>query len=476
MITKSILCLALIGPSLGWAGASLQTFTVTQSSPGSLITSIGAQGATDVRYSTAVWPVTVDEVMLSKSPSSVVLDFPDRSSVTIQRMSFVQRGSAGFVWTGRGGDCTAFMRQAPTGFLAHLGCNNARYEISATPNGQSLQLIRAAEPASQEVQSDIVGAPLGPILMPQGQRRTLSPTQVDTSIDVLVLYTSAVRTAMDPGGGNAKTKQLAQDAIDETQTVLNYSTPGFGTTTSTPIAKVNLVSAQEVLYSETSPTQQYFTDNLTYLLQVQEAIDMRNFWAADVVMLLVTYGGTGISGLSREPDYQGLSAPDATDSSGNYLYAPYASSSLQFNCALEVVGSQGGSCVDYSVFAHEFAHNLGANHNISNSPWPSGPPYPTTPGSMPVEPYAFGHYGNTIGMNGGYRTIMSYIQGTSVCASPCTRVQYYSNSQVYTSDNWRTGVAGAQENAPVIAMFAPYTAQYHASLGRIFYDGFNGVQ
>jgi hypothetical protein len=79
-------------------------------------------------------------------------------------------------------------------------------------------------------------------------------------------------------------------------------------------------------------------------------------------------------------------------------------------------------------------------------------------------------------MNGGYRTIMAYKQSASLCQSPCTRVPYYSNAQVTTPDGFKTGVLNQQENARVVAEFAPPTAQYRLSLGRIFYNGFEANQ
>lgn len=56
--------------------------------------------------------------------------------------------------------------------------------------------------------------------------------------------------------------------------------------------------------------------------------------------------------------------------------------------------------------------------------------------------------------------------------SPCTRILNFSNPDV-TYDVWFvTGIAGARDNAEVIAEFAPDYAQYRASLGRIFANGF----
>lgn len=57
------------------------------------------------------------------------------------------------------------------------------------------------------------------------------------------------------------------------------------------------------------------------------------------------------------------------------------------------------------------------------------------------------------------------------CILPCIRILNYSNPHV-TVDDFKTGVANMEENARTINQYAPITAQYRASLGRIFYDGF----
>jgi hypothetical protein len=441
------------------ASASLQSFTVITSLPSNnLFTSVGAQRAPNVQYVDAVWPVTVNLPLVSAFPTEIFVNFPDRAAVTLTRVRSEQRGPGGFIWTGRGADCTAYLRQAPSSFLGQIACHNASYEVSPAPNGQGLQLVRGIPP-SGAAQPDVAQLPPGTSVQ---SVQAVPATQVDTSIDVLVLYTEAVRAAKDPGGGNVETKLLARAAVDQLQEAFCNSTPGCPTTAQ-PIAQVNLVAAIEV--SRTADGN--FADDLTYLRNDPEPLGLRNFWAADVVMYLTDYGGTGISGLANEPDYGGLPAPGPS-------YAPFAAAALQYNCALLHI-DPGPSCVDYLVFPHEFAHNLGANHDIADSPWPSGPPYPTTP-PMPVEPYAFGHFGNVLGMNGGYRTIMAYTQSASLCQSPCTRVPYYSNAQVTTPDGFKTGVLNQQENARVIAEFAGTTAQYRLSLGRIFYNGFEANQ
>ena len=79
----ALLFVAVVGlfPLAVMASASLQSFTVTTSSPSNnLFTSIGAQGAPNVQYVDAVWPVTVNLPLLSAFPGDVVVNFPDRAT------------------------------------------------------------------------------------------------------------------------------------------------------------------------------------------------------------------------------------------------------------------------------------------------------------------------------------------------------------------------------------------------------------
>jgi hypothetical protein len=228
-----------------------------------------------------------------------------------------------------------------------------------------------------------------------------------------------------------------------------------------PLAMVNFIGAQEVAYVD----QYGYSDDLNFLATDDEAKALRKFWAADILMYLVVGGDANASGLSHQPGYLNLPLPGPS-------YAPFASAVLQYNCALMAI-RPGPTCIDNYVFPHEFAHNFGANHNIENSPWPNYPSSYTPPG--PIQPYAFGRYGNAPGDNGGYRTIMSYVEGPPQCASPCPRIAFYSNPTVLTPDGFQTGVTGHSDNALMIQTYAPVTATYTTSLGRIFYNGFDGV-
>lgn len=111
------------------------------------------------------------------------------------------------------------------------------------------------------------------------------------------------------------------------------------------------------------------------------------------------------------------------------------------------------------MFPHEFAHLIGANHDAANA----------MNNATPLQPYAYGWHGAHA--EGGARTILSYYVTTG-CTDPCTRVLNYSNP--YVVNGWfRTGTVATADNALIIADYASFTAQYRASPGQIFYDGFD---
>lgn len=423
------------------AGVALQSFTVTPSTPPealstNLFTNIGAQSAPSTGHgpgATAVWPVTVNLALLTTLPSSVVLNFPDRAAVTLTRLRSEPRGSSAFLWTGRGGDCSALLRAAQMGFRGSISCLNAPYGV--TPSSNGLQLTRydqAVQPAEWEPSPGSTvpaAAPAAPVAS--------SPNQVpDQSVDILVLYNEDVRQAYD-GSGTAKTQTILamHDAVDQVQLVMDNST----TLGQPVIAQVNFVVAKEVSRATTSN----LSADLLWLRTDPVPTGLRDYWAADVVVYVTGDVGNPLQGQANIPGYQ-LPSPGPN-------FAPYAQAAV-----VSTYASSDG----YYVFAHEFAHTLGANHNPDQQP--SNP--------TPVEPWAFGNWAlDPEPPHHGNRTIMSY-QVSPSCVTYCTRILNYSNPQV--SVDWFQTGTGNRNNAAVIQEVAPVTAQYRATLGRIFADGF----
>jgi len=260
------------------------------------------------------------------------------------------------------------------------------------------------------------------------------------------LYTEAVRYHFDPGGGNTNTTAFMRQCVDVTQAAMDASTtPGQPT-----IAQVNFLAAKKVSRNENGDD---FTADLDWLRTQPEPINLRNFWAADVVVY-VTEDSGNTYGQSNQPKANVPYAPGPD-------FAPYAFSVVMRTHAIN--DDSGVAIPQPYVFMHEFAHTLGADHDYGNAVNPSNP----------VQAWSFGHWAHNNADGGGNRTIMSYYTSTCAPSPPsCPRILNYSNAQV-TVGWFHTGIADQQENARTINDYGvPYAGQYRTSLGRIFYDGF----
>ena len=113
------------------------------------------------------------------------------------------------------------------------------------------------------------------------------------------------------------------------------------------------------------------SDFLDYLRTHSEVSILRNYWRADIVVLLAPHFGgacdvtlTCVYGLAELPGYGGAPPPGAG-------FASMANAVVDFTKAE----------VDPYIFPHELGHTLGANHAPN-----------TTVNPTPIEPYAFDHY------------------------------------------------------------------------------------
>lgn len=266
----------------------------------------------------------------------------------------------------------------------------------------------------------------------------------DQAIDILVVYNAQVRQQLDPGGGRVHTLALMRYAVDQTQLAMDVST-----TAGQPlIARVNFLTAREISLAASG----YPPGDLDHLNDDLETLALRDYWRADVIVYVTTNGPNNISGIANMPRNNGL--PDPGPNFANYALAV-------------VVHNFAVNDGDF-VFAHEFAHTLGANHNPEQ-----GAGNPT-----PVRPWAFGHWDldpDYPSHDHGNRTIMSYEYdpGPPIiieCTNYCPRLLHYSNPEV-SADWFVTGTA-TRDNARLIDEIAPITALYRTSLGRIYADGF----
>lgn len=416
-----------LAPAQVWGGVQLQSFGIDPGPGPQLFNTVGAQGApgSDAGPGASVaWPVTVNTALLNTLPASIQVNFPDRPSVTLTRTRSERRGS-GFLWAGRNNDCSGLFRQAPSGFKGMLSCGNAPYGVDHAVGSSNLRLSRY-DNAGGAVNDDIPAIP-PPGSIPSGFVPT--PPMVDQTVDVLVLFNSTL---------TVNRWEFAQDVVDQIRQAMDNST----TSGQSLIADIRLAGAARISRSPCDA----IPDDLAVLPTDPQVTALRNYWAADVI-IYITCGGPPLLGQAYIPGYQ--TPPPGPK------FAPVALAVALSGYAI----NPGDFVAD-----HEFAHTFGANHNPDHEPR-----NPT-----PIEPWAFGHWARHLDGDVAYglRSIMSYPQECEAVVNPCPRILYYSNPNVIVDDWFHTGIANQQENARLIAEIAPIQAQYRASVGRIFADGF----
>jgi hypothetical protein len=221
------------------------------------------------------------------------------------------------------------------------------------------------------------------------------------TIDVLALYSAE---AAAQAGGAAAMAALIENAVD----LANVAFANSGVA-----ARARLLS----IAAYGAPERGDAAEDLEALSEDAEVAALRAAAGADVVSLFTADGGR----------YCGFAwyFGDGAQSGFNVTAAP---------CA-----------VDYLIYPHELAHNLGADHNPENA----GQPLPARDSYFPGE----------------FRNLMSYAEP---CAAPCPPAPYFSSPQVYYRGR-RTGEPGVRDNVAVInanaAAVAAYTAAPQAAPG-----------
>jgi len=415
----------LCSTAFGSVGA--QSFVVVSSPPSSqAFSSVGATmlpGPEAGSGATVSWPVEVNVPLLATLPATLPVNLPDRALISFSRVRSERRGSSTFVWMGKGADCTALFSIAGNDTRATISCLEGQYGINH-PAGSSAAYLSRYDNSAYASENEPPQSPTpGPLAA-----SVAGTTSSDTTVDVLVLF---------PANATGNIWATAQYCIDQTQLALISSTsPGHAT-----IAQLRLAAAARTsrISSDDVP------GDLGFVLNSTEALNLRNYWAADAVVFISN--GSGLPGTAlgqaQVPGYELEPLPGPA-------FANHAAAAV-----LRSFATQEGQY----VFAHELAHTFGANHNQDHLP----------ANTTPLEPYAFGRWARNNAKGTGARTIMSYVQECT--GSPCPRILNYSNPDVYY-DWFRTGLPLSANNAGVLQEIAPIEAQYRASVGRIFADGF----
>lgn len=281
---------------------------------------------------------------------------------------------------------------------------DAVYEIA--PKGDKNILIEL----DQSLFPPCAGEIEGERSIPQHLTVPSGSTDSGDRIDVLVLYTDAVRTS---AGGDTQAQTIAQQAIAATNTAYINSKVR---------QRVRLVGAELTALNETGS----FNTELSNLRADVSANSRRNQLNADLVDMLTN--STAACGIG------------------------YLMGSLPGNANNGFTVTARTCAVGNLSFAHELGHNMGSQHNPEN-------------GSGPTFPYAFGHY-----VNGVFRTVMSY---SDPCTSGCTRVAHFSNP-VINYNGYATGIDNARDNVRSINNTADSIANYRYSGSSITLNSHNG--
>jgi hypothetical protein len=226
-----------------------------------------------------------------------------------------------------------------------------------------------------------------------------------SQIDVLVVYTSNVRTAL---GGTAQADAFAQSAVSSTNTA--YINSQINT-------RLRLAGTFEANYPENGS----LSSALSFVRNDADVAAARDSVKADLVSIII----------ENDPTNCGLGVIMQNVSTG---FASSAFSAVVRQCAVSNLS-----------FAHELGHNEGCEHN----------PEDGAPKDQASFPYAFGHW-----VDGSFRTVMSY---SNPCTNGnCPRIAYFSNPSV-NFNGVPTGIADQRDNHRVINNTASTVAQFRNS-------------
>lgn len=284
---------------------------------------------------------------------------------------FEERGKGDFTWRGKleedgfSGDVVLTFSDGAVSGLIYAG--ERVFEIVVKGERQILVELdhRRFPDCGGEVSSfEFENKLFDPMIL---NKDSIAALDTGNTIDVLVLYTSSVRSSL---GGDTQARNFAQQAIDSTNTAYINSQI---------TQRVRLVRAQLSPVSETGS----LSSELSNLRSNSTVASLRNQYNADLVAMISNSGGAcGIGYLMG-----------STSGNSNNAFTVTART-----CAIGNLS-----------FAHELGHNMGSAHNPEN-------------GSGGTYSYSYGHW-----VNGVFRTVMSY---SNPCSSGCTRRAYFSNPSV----------------------------------------------
>lgn len=341
------------------------------------------------------------------------LEIPLFDGVNYQavRQSLEKKAADDFVWHGKinvgktNGDVILTFKNNFVSGLIYAG--KQVYEI--VPKGDKQILVEL----NQTLFPDCGGSPIAETLENDAENSNIAPNGgVDSGdrIDVLILYTAAVRNSL---GGEAQAQTFSQQAINVTNAAYLNSKVRL---------RIRLAHAQLTDIVEAGT----LSAELTTLRTNATVAALRDQYKADLVALI-----------SNTADNCGIG---------------YLMNNVNGNANFGFTANSRTCAVGNLTLAHELGHNMGSQHNPEN-------------GSGTIYPYSYGHY-----INGVYRTIMSY---TDPCTSGCPKAPYFSNPEISYA-GYSTGIANQRDNARSLNNTADVIANYRYSGTSLTINNYNG--
>lgn len=341
------------------------------------------------------------------------LEIPLFDGVTYRavRESLEKNAADDFVWRGKisvgktSGDVILTFKNNFVSGLIYAG--KQVYEI--VPKGDKQILVEL----NQSLFPDCGGAPLAEAVENNAENSNVAPNGgVDSGdrIDVLILYTAAVRNSL---GGEAQAQTFSQQAINVTNAAYLNSKVRL---------RIRLARAQLTDTVEAGT----LSAELTALRTNAAVAALRDQYKADLVALI-----------SNTADNCGIG---------------YLLNTVNGNQSFGFTVNSRTCAVGNLTLAHELGHNMGSHHNPENA-------------SATIFPYSYGHY-----INGVYRTIMSY---TDPCTSGCPKAPYFSNPEISYA-GYLTGIPNQRDNARSLNNTADVVANFRYSGASLTMNNYNG--
>ena len=337
---------------------------------------------------------------LRKGGGEFSLALPGGPLVTLQRTFHEDRGQGDLFWRGRvlQDDGSLVALTVKNGVMVGtIQTQGITYVIRADRDGQVLEQV---VPRTQPRDGQPLIVPMGSETQPGTSRMLVSSAAAGGTtpqIDVMVLYTTAVRNA---AGGSAQMEAEIQANVDVANLVF---------TNSRVKASYRLVHAGPAPVTLQADPQSYL--KLNDFARDVDVQTLRSRHGADLVALYVN----DVYVSSSDPSGSGLCGIAV----GNNMENPNGRAAHQI--------FDRSTCPDLFTYAHENGHLLGMSHDPENAGTPPANYYP----------FGFGHY-----VLGVFGTLMSYSAPT---------IAYFSNPKI-KYQGYAIGIPNERDNAQVATL------------------------